>query len=127
MKHKVLIVDDSKLARMSAKKALSILFPGWTSVEAGDGEQARKALVESAPDIALLDFNMPGQNGLDLAAELRTLRPDMPVAVISANRQQEVVDRARAVGAAFLAKPLTEAELEKFLVVAARQLEKAKT
>ena len=125
MKHKVLIVDDSKLARMSARKALSTLFPGWTSVEAGDAEQALKSVVESAPDIALLDFNMPRQNGLDLAAELRKLRPDMPVAVISANRQQEVVDRATAVGAAFLPKPLTEVELERFLVVAARELEKA--
>lgn len=125
MKHKVLIVDDSKLARMSARKALSVLFPGWTSVEAGDAEQALQSLKESAPDIALLDFNMPGQNGLDLAAEFRKLRPDMPVAVISANRQQEVVARASAIGAAFLGKPLAEAEFEQFLVVAARELEKA--
>ena len=42
-------------------------------------------------DIALLDFNMPGRDGLALAAELRALKPDMPLALISANTQHEIV------------------------------------
>lgn len=125
MSYKVLIVDDSKLARMSARKAVSALHPQWTSIEAGNAEQALRALSDSLPDIALLDFNMPGQNGLDLAAEFRRQRPHMPVAVISANRQQEVVERAKAIGAAFLGKPLSDEQLEKFLAVAAQELENA--
>jgi CheY-like chemotaxis protein len=62
-----------------------------------------------------LDFNMPGRDGLALAAELRALAPDMPMAVISANIQDEIVARAHAVGAAFLAKPLSEKALAEFL------------
>ena len=127
MSYKVLIVDDSKLARMSVRKALSALQPEWTSVDAGNAEQALKSLTDSAPDIALLDFNMPGRNGLDLAADFRRMRPNMPVAVVSANRQQEIIERAQAVGATFLGKPLTDEQLGAFLAAAARDLDKAKT
>ena len=127
MTYKVLIVDDSKLARMAVRKALSVLQPGWTSVDAGNAEQALSSLTESAPDIALLDFNMPGRNGLDLAADFRKLRPGMPVAVVSANRQQEIVNRAQAVGATFLGKPLTDEQLGLFFTAAARELDKAGT
>jgi FixJ family two-component response regulator len=66
---------------------------------------------------------MPGRDGLELAAEFRGRRPDMPVAVISANHQQEVVDRARSVAAAFLPKPLTEQVLREFLAEAVRLIQ----
>ena len=69
-------------------------------------------------DLVVLDFNMPGRDGLDLAAEFRKIRPTMPIAVISANYQREVVDRARAVGATFLPKPVTEQALKEFLATA---------
>jgi DNA-binding NarL/FixJ family response regulator len=125
MNYKVLIVDDSKLARMAVRKVLSTLYPGWTGVDAGNSEEAIRSLKEAAPDIAVLDFNMPGRDGLELAAEFRRIRPTMPVAVISANRQQEVVNRAQAIGARFLAKPLTEQQLGDFLAVAERELKEA--
>ena len=64
-------------------------------------------------DLAILDFNMPGRDGLVLAAELLALKPGMPLAVISANHQVEVVTRAREVGATFLQKPLTEKALRR--------------
>ena len=115
MTYKVLIVDDSKLARMAVAKALSTLQPDWTRVEAGDADQAMAAVASESPDIVLLDFNMPGRDGLALAGEIRAVHPSMPLAVISANMQDEIVARARAVGAAFLPKPLTEQALADFL------------
>lgn len=127
MSYKVLIVDDSKLARMAVIKALNALYPDWTRLEAVNAEEALKSLKESNPDIALLDFNMPGRNGLDLAAEFRESKPRMPVAVVSANRQQEILNRARAIGAAFLTKPLTEEALAEFLKAAVTDLAKAQT
>ncbi|WP_284943689.1 response regulator transcription factor [Acidisoma cladoniae] len=115
MAYKVLIVDDSKLARMSVAKALSGLQPAWTRVEAANAEEASAILADQGADIALLDFNMPGRDGLELAAELHATYPTMPIAIISANIQDEVIARARAVGAAFLAKPLTPQALAEFL------------
>ncbi len=115
MTYKVLIVDDSKLARMAVAKALGNLRPDWSRVEAGDADQALAAVAAQTPDIVLLDFNMPGRDGLALAGEIRSIHPNMPLAVISANMQDEIVARARAVGAAFLPKPLTEQALADFL------------
>ena len=122
MTYKVLIVDDSKLARMAVAKALTALHPDWSRVEAGNSDEALALLAAEGPDIAVLDFNMPGRDGLELAAELRRARPEMPVAVISANHQQEVVDRAQRAGAKFLSKPLTEAALTEFLDDAQQRL-----
>jgi len=114
-KYTILIVDDSKLARMAVNKALNTLYPEWERLEAANAEEAVAAVKQAAPDVALLDFNMPGRDGLDLAAELRQANPKMAVAVVSANRQQQIVDRTSAAGATFLAKPITEAALGQFL------------
>jgi CheY-like chemotaxis protein len=117
---KVLIVDDSKLARMAVIKALDSLHPDWSRLEAADAVAALDLVQKESPDIALLDFNMPGKNGLLLAAELREANPEVRVAVISANHQVEVIERARAAGAAFLRKPLTADALREFLDGASR-------
>jgi CheY-like chemotaxis protein len=123
MTYKLLIVDDSKLARMSAAKALSSLYPDWGRVEAASADEAMALAKTSSFDIALLDFNMPGRDGLELAGNLKAAYPTMPIAVVSANHQDEIVARAKAIGAAFLPKPLTQQALGEFLSGAARQLQ----
>src|SRR6185503_6978755 len=102
MPYRILVVDDSKLARMAVAKLLSGLRPDWTRAEAANAEEALAQARNSAIDLALLDFNMPERDGLHLAADLRAMTPELPLAVISANYQKEVVDRATAVGATFL-------------------------
>lgn len=126
MIHKLLIVDDSKLARMSAAKALKALYPDWVRVEAANADEALALSRQDAFDIALLDFNMPGRDGLELASELKRAHPRMPVAIISANHQDEIVSRAKAIGAAFLPKPLTEQALSDFLTAALAEIASAK-
>jgi CheY-like chemotaxis protein len=111
----VLIVDDSKLARMSVAKLLSALHPDWRRLEAANADEALLQIEQQKPDIVLLDFNMPGKDGLAFAAELHQRSPHISVALISANRQVEVIQRAQAAGAAFLAKPLTEPALAEYL------------
>lgn len=123
MSYTVLIVDDSKLARMAAIKALNSLHPDWKRVEAGNADEALEQLKRYAPDFVLLDFNMPGKDGLTLAKEIQDLDPKISVAVVSANRQIEVVNRAHAAGATFLPKPLTESVLGDFLTSNVRKRE----
>jgi len=125
MTYKILVVDDSKLARMSVAKALTALRPDWTRLEAANADEALILVEQSPIDIALLDFNMPGRDGLELAAELLAGNPGMPVAVISANHQSEIVARAREVGAIFLTKPITEQALGDFIDKAVGKLEDA--
>ncbi len=115
MPFRVLVVDDSKLARMAIAKALNALRPDWIRVEAANADEAMALARQEPVQMALLDFNMPGRDGLELASELLALNPRMPVAVISANLQEEVVRRAREVGTTFLPKPLTEQAMGAFL------------
>ncbi|MCB5177209.1 MULTISPECIES: response regulator transcription factor [Microvirga] len=118
----VLIVDDSKLARIVAGKALAALQPEWERIEAGNAQDALEILRERKIDLAMIDFNMPDKDGLELAAEVRSAHPTMPIAVITANIQDEVIARAREVNATFVSKPLTEEGLRGFISGAALRL-----
>ena len=122
----VMIVDDSKLARIVVGKAIAALQPDWSRVEAADAEAATSLIENEQIDVAILDFNMPGRNGLELAEDLRARLPHMPIAIATANVQDEVIARARAVDAAFIAKPITEDGLRGFLSGAALKLRSAR-
>jgi len=121
----VLIVDDSKLARLVAAKLLRQLKPDWGVAEAANADAAMAVMDERQVDVALLDFNMPGKDGLELAADLRAAKPHMPIALVSANIQDEIIARARSVDATFLPKPLTEDALSGFLSGATLRLRRA--
>ena len=115
MKPTILIVDDSKLARIVAAKALATLQPDWQRIEAGNADQAMELLKARDVHACVIDFNMAGKNGLELGQELRTLYPSLPIAIITANVQDEIINAARAIGATFVSKPLTAEGLKDFL------------
>jgi len=123
MPYKVLVVDDSKLARMVMASALRRIRPEWILIETANADEAMSA-VDTA-DIALIDFNMPGTDGLELVARIRNKYPAMPVAVVSANVQNEIIGRARELNAGFIPKPLTDESLAAFLSGATLRLKKA--
>ncbi len=118
----ILLVDDSKLARIVAGKAIAALQPEWVRLEAANAAEAIVATESHRIDVALLDYNMPGRDGLALAADLRARHPDMPIAIITANVQDEVIAQARALNAAFVQKPVTQEGLRGFLSGAALRL-----
>jgi CheY-like chemotaxis protein len=125
--HTVLIVDDSKLARMVMASAFRRIRPDWTLVETSNADEALAAVSGGTVDIALIDFNMPSIDGLELVANIRKTHPKMPVAVVSANVQNEIVARARELNAGFIPKPLTDENLAAFLSGAALRLKKSPT
>ncbi|KQW66959.1 response regulator receiver protein [Phenylobacterium sp. Root77] len=118
----VLIVDDSKLARIVVGKAISALQPQWTRIEASNAEEAQALLQQGSIDLVILDYNMPGQNGLELAESIRVSHPDMPIALATANVQDEIIARAREANATFVPKPITEQGLRDFMSGAALKL-----
>jgi CheY-like chemotaxis protein len=122
----VMIVDDSKLARIVAAKALSELQPDWQKVEAGGAAQALAIIAAQPVDLALIDYNMTGTNGLELAQQLRARHPDLPMAIITANIQDEIIAGARAVNASFVTKPVTAEGLQGFISGTALRLRGSK-
>jgi len=75
-----LIVDDSKVIRMVAKKILEEL--SFETREAADGKEALESCQKAFPDAVLLDWNMPVMSGIEFLRELRKLPGgDAPVVV----------------------------------------------
>jgi len=124
MSFRVLVVDDSKVARTSLINALRRVRPECSWVEAATPDKALETLSSDPVDLALIDFNMPGMTGLELAAAIRKIRPHMPMAIVTANIQTEIISGARTLNAAFLAKPVTDEALGAFLSGASLRLRK---
>ena len=120
MEKTFLVVDDSKLARMVVRQALRELHPDCAIVEARTNAEAEQAEGVESLTAAFIDFNMPDEDGLELAARLRVRRPDLPIAIVSANAQTDVLERARALGAVFLEKPVSRDTLAGFVAAPRR-------
>lgn len=72
-----------------------------------DGHDARKVIMALGPDVVLLDLHMPGCSGWEVLESVARDPGAPPVLVMSADTRVQVIERARALGAAgFLCKPL---------------------
>ncbi len=112
----VLVVDDSLMARMLAKSLLSELRPSWHVETAADGDEALvRAQSLNRLDGVLLDINMPGKDGMEVAKLLRAHFAALPIFFCSANVQEPLRVSAAAKGCGFVQKPVNRTELNAFL------------
>lgn len=77
---RILIVDDDAALRETLADFLSA--EGYAIGQSGNVTEARAAIAAAEPDLVLLDINMPGGDGLTLAAELRG-RTQLPIIILS--------------------------------------------
>jgi CheY-like chemotaxis protein len=112
----VLLVDDSKFARLLVKTFISSNFADWEIDEAEDASKALEMVDTKTYDYMLVDFNMPGMNGLELSEKLRGRFPDAVVALLTANIQQEIQNKAESLGIDFIAKPPTEEKIRDYIM-----------
>ena len=115
MGKRILIVDDSRVSRMIVRKLVAAVMPDCEMVEAGDGTQVAAASEENSFDCALIDYNMPGDDGITVAANLAQRQPDLRIALLTANVQSPVRERAAKLGIDFIGKPPTEDKIRAFL------------
>lgn len=95
-----LIADDHPMVRDALASALAQAFAGARIVTAGSLAQVQEALErEPETDALLLDLDMPGMDGLTGVALLRSAHPIVPIIVVSAAREAQVVRRAYEFGA----------------------------
>jgi two-component system, chemotaxis family, chemotaxis protein CheY len=112
---KVLLVDDSRASRMLSCAILKNLRPDVEVVEASDGTAALSLLTERGVDIGILDMNMPGMSGLDLASRILDAHPGTKLALLTANGQDTVKRHAASLGVQFFRKPVTPDVLNEIL------------
>lgn len=111
----VLLVDDSKFARLLVKAFISSNFADWRIDEAEDANKALEMVDAKTYDYMLVDFNMPGMNGLDLGKKLRVRFPGAVIALLTANIQQEIQNKAESLGLDFIPKPPTEEKIRDYI------------
>lgn len=116
----ILIVDDSRVARLSLRRMVLSVVPEADIVEAASADDAIAAIEGRSIDKALIDYNMPGRDGLELGEELASTRPGLSMAMVTANIQDAVAGRAEALGMAFIGKPPRESEMTAFLTAEAQ-------
>jgi len=109
---KILIADDS---RFQGQLLASFVSPkGFEAVFALDALQAWTAALRSAPQLILLDINMPGGTGIEVLKRLRmsTKTQHIPVIVVSGEENPATETMARSLGAVeFLHKPVEQEQL----------------
>ena len=102
---RVLTVDDQALFRDAARAVISAT-PGFEPLaDVTSGEDAIALMDQLRPDLVLLDFGLPGIDGLETCRRLTAIRPAPVVVLISADDEPVLRDTARQYGAAeFVAK-----------------------
>ena len=81
----VLVVDDEPIVREVVVKYLE--REGHTTLEAGDGDEARALLERGEPDLVVLDVMLPGTDGLELCRWIRS-RSELPVILLTARGEE---------------------------------------
>lgn len=107
---KILVVDDSMFARLNICNILR--EAGHETVEAGNGMEGLRLVIDQDPDCVLSDLLMPEMDGIGLLTALREQRLELPAIVLSADIQETKRQQCLALGAAgFLSKPPQKPEL----------------
>lgn len=113
---KILIADDHAIFREGLKQIIAKTVDMVVADEACDGQEVLCKVRENDYDIVLLDISMPGRNGLDVLAEIKNLRPKLPVLILSMHPEEQYAVRAFKAGASgYLTKGNPPQELIKAL------------
>lgn len=119
---KVLLVDDHKIVREGVRAYLHSLADIIVAAEASSGAAALAAAREHAPDVVLMDLEMPGElDGIAATREIRRVRPETQVIVVTSHHQDEYIFPAVRAGAiSYLLKDVEPDELAAAIRKAAR-------
>lgn len=100
---------------MTVARIVEKEHPDWEYKIANCADDAI-ALLENEPfDYFTVDFNMPEKDGTHVIKAAKLKYPDAKIALLTANKQQAIVDKAAALGIHFIPKPDFTADLIKFI------------
>ncbi len=115
MKKKILSVDDSAIVRLMINKG--IVSMGYHCLEASDGQEALELLAREYKEVALilLDWNMPGMNGMDFLTIIKddTRYREIPVMMVTTESEKTSIIKAIQSGVKnYMLKPFTDEALQ---------------
>ena len=114
---KILVADDSKMARKIVMKTLRETIPTeHTFYEATNGLEAFEMYKEQQPNVLFLDLTMPVMDGFEALAKIKEYDKEAKVVVVSADIQKTSMDTVRELGAIdFIKKPISSGKVETIL------------
>jgi len=116
---RILLADDHVGVRRALRWLLEAESDWKVCAEAADGEAAVVLAARHRPDIAVLDFVMPGLDGIAAARRIRAILPDCEIAIVTMHANDEVRRAASAAGAKAC---LLKSDADHHLVPAVRAL-----
>lgn len=96
---RIMLVDDHRLVRAGLKRVLAEMADMDVVAEAGSGEEALEQARLHAPDVILMDINMPGIGGLETTRRLKQRTPSARIIVVSMHLEEPYPSRMLAAGA----------------------------
>jgi DNA-binding NarL/FixJ family response regulator len=96
---KVLLVEDDDGFRRTVAESLNTRFPSVVLEEAADGSEVLEKVKTFLPQLVFMDIKLPGQNGLELTRQIKTLHPEIHVVMLTSCDSPEYREAARERGA----------------------------
>lgn len=111
----ILVVDDSVTSRLLFRAHLPGDFP-YVIHEADSLDSAMEKAVSIRPEVVVLDYNMPGQSGVEIARTMLRAGIKARFVLFTANTQKSILDEAAAAGfVAVIEKPVTREKISDML------------
>jgi len=99
--HRILVLDDERLVRWSLSQRLRA-----DGMEVSEASTAAEAVQAAPPDAAILDYRLPDGDGISVLKKLRAVDPDLPVIMLTAHTDTDIIVEAMKAGASdYIAKP----------------------
>lgn len=98
-KARILIVDDHPMTRAGLTHLINHQADTEVCGEAENAAQALDLLPVSRPDLILIDITLPGKSGLELIKDVKAMRPELPMLVLSMHDESLYADRVLRAGA----------------------------
>jgi DNA-binding NtrC family response regulator len=113
---RILVVDDSATMRSIVRKILSASRFKLEISDATEGIEALKLIGSGKFDLVILDYYMPGLNGVETLSEIKRQHPRLCVVMMTSTPDEAIADKARSSGAAaFLKKPFYPSDIDAVL------------
>jgi len=95
---RILLIDDNPSVRHYLRAVLEQQTAWQVCGEARTGEEALQRVMEARPDVILLDYQMPGLNGVDLAKQITEMFPKIPILMVTLHLSRQLTEAAREAG-----------------------------